>query len=123
MLVLKGKGICGGVAFGKLSFYRRVCPPAERRQIPEPKEEIRRFETARAQALEQLGALYEKALPQAVLDLQAPGKVVLLDGECQLGTFGVIFGQYSEEYVCFPLATNTHREDIPTPMLQLKISL
>ncbi len=65
MLVLKGKGICGGVAFGKLSFYRRVCQPAERRQIPEPKEEIRRFETARAQALEQLGALYEKALPQA----------------------------------------------------------
>ena len=41
----------------------------------------------------------------ALFYLQAPGKVVLLDGECQLGTFGVIFGQYSEEYVCFPLVS------------------
>jgi hypothetical protein len=42
----------------------------------------------------------------ALFYLQAPGKVVLLDGECQLGTFGVIFGQYSEEYVCFPLVSS-----------------
>ncbi len=41
----------------------------------------------------------------ALFYLQAPRKVVLLDGECQLGTFGVVFGQYSEEYVCFPLVS------------------
>lgn len=64
MLILKGKGVCGGIAFGKISFYRHARKPADCRQIPDPEQEIRRFEAARTEAMEQLGALYERALPQ-----------------------------------------------------------
>ena len=39
----------------------------------------------------------------AILDGQAPGYVVLLQGEGQLGFVRLVFGQEAEEDVCFPL--------------------
>ena len=65
MLVLEGKGICGGVVFGEISFYQHARPTLERRQISDPEQEIRRLEAARLKAAEELEALYKKALSHA----------------------------------------------------------
>ena len=34
----------------------------------------------------------------AFLDLQAPGDIVLLQGKCQFGAIGLIFGQDTQKY-------------------------
>ena len=63
MRVATGDSILGGVAIGPLRFYRRrrdVFSEAPSGLTPE--EEWERFERARERSLEQLSALYEKAL-------------------------------------------------------------
>ena len=39
----------------------------------------------------------------AFFDLQAPGDVVLLQGKCQFGAVGLIFGQDTQKNIRFPL--------------------
>lgn len=64
MKQLSGKGVSAGVAVGPLYFYRRGNGEIERREVADTAAENARFETARQTAIEQLGALYEKALAE-----------------------------------------------------------
>ena len=61
MTTLTGKGVCGGVAFGKIQFYKRSGGQTERRSIDDTEAEIQRFEAARGQAVAELALLYAKA--------------------------------------------------------------
>lgn len=64
MIRLQGKGVSGGVAAGPLYFYRRGNGEIERCEVADTAAELARFEEARKTAMEQLGALYEKALAE-----------------------------------------------------------
>lgn len=64
MIRLQGKGVSNGVAAGPLYFYRRGGGEIERREVTDTAAENARFEAARQTAIEQLGALYEKALKE-----------------------------------------------------------
>lgn len=64
MKSLQGSGASGGVAFGKLHFYRHDRQMVSRRRIEDVEGELKRFEEAQAEAIVQLGNLYEKALTQ-----------------------------------------------------------
>lgn len=65
MHAIQGKGVSTGVAIGPLSFYRRSSGEIPRQTVADPAAEVARFQAARAQALTQLGHLYEKALAEA----------------------------------------------------------
>lgn len=62
MLALQGKGVCGGVAIGRLAVLARRQAVAERRQITDTEGEAARFHAARQKAIGQLTELYQKAL-------------------------------------------------------------
>ncbi len=62
MITLKGKSVFGGVAIGRLAFYKRAEPKIKRHHIEDVHAEIRRFEEAKGQALHQLQELYDKAM-------------------------------------------------------------
>lgn len=64
MITLQGKGVFGGVAIGKISFYKRTGGQIQRRKVEDPEKEIARFEEAKAKAIEQLGELYDKAVQE-----------------------------------------------------------
>lgn len=62
MITLLGKGVFGGVAIGKISFYKRTGGQIQRHKVEDTAAEIARFEDAKAKAVEQLQELYEKAV-------------------------------------------------------------
>ena len=63
MVTLNGKSVCGGVAIGKVAFYRRCGSGVVKRyHVQDAAAERARFEQAKAKAGAQLQALYEKAL-------------------------------------------------------------
>lgn len=62
MLTLKGQGVCGGVAFGKLELLKKASNLVQRTHVEDTEKEKERFEKARKTASEQLKSLYEKAL-------------------------------------------------------------
>lgn len=62
MITIKGKSVFGGVSIGKLSFYKRSEKVIKRTRVDDPKAECTRFQEAKLLAVEQLKALYEKAL-------------------------------------------------------------
>lgn len=64
MRILKGGGVCGGVTFGKLYIFKKSEKSVKRTHIENVDAELERFEAARAKAMEQLGALYDKALAE-----------------------------------------------------------
>ena len=64
MYTIQGKGVSGGVANGPLCFYRRGSHDIAKHEIADAEAEKRRFESARQTAMEQLKALYEKALAE-----------------------------------------------------------
>ena len=59
-----GKSILKGIAIGKILFYSREEQVVQRRSITDPEAELARYEKARETAIEQLQALYEKALKE-----------------------------------------------------------
>lgn len=61
MVVLNGTGVFGGIAFGKIVFYKRGESTVKRRRIDDPAAETTRFEEAKQTAISQLKALYDKA--------------------------------------------------------------
>lgn len=61
MIVLNGKSVCSGIAFGTVSLYRRDSQPVKRRHIEDTEAEIRRYNEARQQAIDELELLYYKA--------------------------------------------------------------
>ena len=62
MITIKGHGVCGGVAFGKLKLLKKNDNVIKNSHAENTEEEIKRFEDARIKALNQLSELYEKAL-------------------------------------------------------------
>lgn len=58
----KGKGVYGAVAVGKIKVYKRRDIRVKRVRTDESAAEIKRLEAAKKQAIEQLSAVYERAL-------------------------------------------------------------
>ena len=61
MVTIQGKGVYGGVAIGRISFYSRETLVVKRRHIEDPQAELERLEQAKAVTLQELQKLYEKA--------------------------------------------------------------
>ncbi|MDO5397081.1 MAG: phosphoenolpyruvate--protein phosphotransferase [bacterium] len=64
MITLNGKTVCAGIAFGKIYIYSRSESKIIRRHVDDVNDELSRFESARQQAYDELGNLYEKALSE-----------------------------------------------------------
>lgn len=64
MITIKGKGACGAIAVGRLSFVSRSEISVKRERAEDVKGELVRFEEARKAASEELGELYNKALKE-----------------------------------------------------------
>ena len=65
MITIQGKGASTGVAAGPLYFYQRAKSEISRYTVEDRDAEWKRFEAAQAKAIEQLGALAEKARVEA----------------------------------------------------------
>ena len=62
MITLEGKSVFGGVAIGKIQFYKRNKITIKRTRVENVETEITRFQNAKAKTVELLKGLYEKAL-------------------------------------------------------------
>ena len=65
MITIQGKGVSAGVAAGPLYFYQRAKSEITRVTDADYETEWKRFRDAQAKAMEQLGALAEKARAEA----------------------------------------------------------
>ncbi len=65
MITIQGKGASTGVALGPLYFYQRAKSTIERYEIKDADAEWARFKAAQEKAIDQLGALAEKARVEA----------------------------------------------------------
>ena len=64
MSTLQGKGVFGGIAIGEISFFKRDSGIVQRKKVEDPQAEIQRFEEAKAEAIRELGELYDKAVSE-----------------------------------------------------------
>lgn len=64
MEIIQGKAIFGGITIGPISFFAKEQKQVKRTKVEDTEAEIARYEAALATAIEQLGALYEKALKE-----------------------------------------------------------
>ena len=64
MTILKGKGVCGGIAFGKLEIFKKEETTVYRTRVKDTKAEIHRFEDALKKASDELRTLYKKAVEE-----------------------------------------------------------
>lgn len=64
MTVLKGKGVFGGISFGKIKIYKRNDHEIKRYKVEDIDAEIKRYEDAKKIAIVQLESLREKALKE-----------------------------------------------------------
>ena len=62
MITLEGNSVFGGVAIGKIQFYKRNEITIKRTRVEDVEAEVERFRNAKAKTLELLKGLYEKAL-------------------------------------------------------------
>ena len=64
MMIFEGKAVFEGVAIGKLSVYSKSERQVKREKVTDVEAEIKRYEDARNMAIEQLQALYDKAVKE-----------------------------------------------------------
>ena len=64
MIILKGQGVCGGIAFGKIELLKKSSNQVIRTHITDTDKELKRFEAAKEKARRQLDELYEKAISE-----------------------------------------------------------
>lgn len=64
MEIIQGKAIFGGIAIGPISFFAKEQKQVKRTKVEDTEAEVARYEAALETAIEQLGALYEKALKE-----------------------------------------------------------
>ena len=69
MQVGTGKSILNGIAIGKLKIYKKKDTVISAAEVADTAAEAARFEDARAKAIDQQTALYEKALAEAGEDI------------------------------------------------------
>lgn len=62
MITLKGKGVCSGIAVGRISYFCKSAPEVKLFNVDDPNTELARVEEAKSAAEQQLRKLYEKAL-------------------------------------------------------------
>ncbi|KMZ53488.1 phosphoenolpyruvate--protein phosphotransferase [Dorea sp. D27] len=62
MITLEGKSVYGGIAIGKIAFYRREEITIKRCHVGDTNQEVKRFEEARAKASSELQELHDKAM-------------------------------------------------------------
>ena len=62
MVIIQGKGVCGGVAFGKLEILKKSAGTIRRTHITDTDAEWKRFQQAHTEAKAQLKQLYDKAI-------------------------------------------------------------
>lgn len=62
MITLSGKSVFGGIAIGKILFYKRNEITIKRSHVEDTEAEVKRFEKAKEQAAVELQKLYEKAV-------------------------------------------------------------
>ncbi len=62
MTTLIGKGVYGGIAIGRISFFRRRGVHVSRHTVSDAEAELERFFCAKEEAIGELQTLYEKAL-------------------------------------------------------------
>lgn len=60
MITLSGKGVYGGIAIGKLSFFHRSAEEIHRRTVESADAELNRYRSARDEAIAALDELYRK---------------------------------------------------------------
>ena len=60
----EGKSIFKGTAIGRILFYSKGQQQVKREKVDDPEAEVARYDEAKAKAIEQLGALYDKALAE-----------------------------------------------------------
>ncbi|MCL2151483.1 MAG: phosphoenolpyruvate--protein phosphotransferase [Oscillospiraceae bacterium] len=65
MLIIKSESVFSGIAIGPLRFFKKDLAAVSHITVSNTEEEARRFESARALAIEQIGELYKKALNEA----------------------------------------------------------
>ena len=64
MIKIKGQGVCGGIAFGKLKLLQKNTSVIQKTHIKDTDKEWELFEKAKNQASEQLEKLHNKALTE-----------------------------------------------------------
>ena len=64
MKVYQGKSVFGGIAIGKIQVWKKGEQQVKRYKVEDLDGEVARFQAAKDEAVEQLGALYEKALKE-----------------------------------------------------------
>lgn len=62
MITLTGKSVFGGVAIGRIAFYKRNEITIKRTHVDDIEGEVKRFETAKEKAVAQFQELYNKAM-------------------------------------------------------------
>lgn len=62
MIILSGKSVFGGIAIGKISFYKRNEITIKRSHVDDTEAEIKRFEQAKELAAAELQQLHDKAM-------------------------------------------------------------
>ena len=61
---LKGKSIFNGIAIGRILFYSKNQQQVKRNKVDDVEAELKRYENAKAKAIEQLQELYAKAVEE-----------------------------------------------------------
>lgn len=61
---LQGKGVFGGIAFGKIKLIKHHDESVVRKTVEDTDAELKRFNKAKAEASKELGELYEKSLKE-----------------------------------------------------------
>ena len=64
MVIYEGKAVFEGIAIGKISVYKKQEQVVKRIKVDDIKAELKRYADARETAIEQLKALYEKAVKE-----------------------------------------------------------
>lgn len=110
MIVLQGKGIGTGIAFGKLHFYRRDQQEIAQTAVEDIDAELARYEQAKETALAQLDGLYQKALSETgekealLFDIH---KIMLEDEDFDDSVKDIITGQrVNAEYAVIQTSKN-----------------
>lgn len=86
MKVYKGKSVFGGIAIGKIQVYGKGEKQVKRTKVEDAEAEILRYRQATQEAMDQLKALYEKALQEvgeanaAIFEIH---QMMLEDGDYQ----------------------------------------
>lgn len=65
MVTLKGKGVFGGIAIGKIVFYEKAKQLVVKRYVDNPDHELRQLQLATETVIAQLQELYQKAVAEA----------------------------------------------------------